>query len=110
MTRPLPPGLIDRRDTLAALVQAQLKSRLNALIAASMEAGEDALRRQWDQTLEAIPAGERDAYAAGIWQSILIAQDVRDRGGAAQEVVDRLMAAGVFQAAPETDEERRDHG
>lgn len=98
MTRPLPPGLIDRRDTLAALVQAQLKTRLNALIAAAVEAGEDSLRRQWDQMIEAIPADSRDAYAAGLWQAILIAQEVRDQGGTAQEIVDRLMAMSVFQA------------
>lgn len=104
MTRPLPPGLIDRRDTLAALVQAQLKHRLNTLIAAAMEAGEDSLRRQWDQTLGAIPAEARDAYGAGIWQAILIAQEVRDKGGTAQEIVDRLLALSVFQSGGADDE------
>ena len=113
MTRPLPPGLIDRRDTLAALVAAQLKARLNALIAAAVAAGEDSLRRQWDQTLDALPAEARDAYAAGIWQAILIAQEVRDRGGTAQEIVDRLMASSLF-AAPDPSinpsQERKHHG
>jgi hypothetical protein len=97
MTRSLPPGLIDRRDTLAALVAAQLKSRLNVLIAASVEAGEDSLRRQWDQMLDAIPEDARDAFAAGVWQSLMIAQEVRDKGGTPQEIVDRIMAQAVFE-------------
>lgn len=95
----IPPSLAGRRDTLCQLVATQLGHRLDRLIEAAMAAGADAHRRQWDQMVDALPADARDAYGAGIWQAIMVAQDVRGRGGTPQEIVDRLMAMAVFAAS-----------